>query len=78
MKTFLLVICLIFICSWPGHTNGIQDVARPENLRREMIGQMNVRKLLGVGATVDYDEGGPNFSHTPGKGNPPTEAKVAN
>lgn len=43
-----------------------------------MIGQMNVRKLLGVDATVDYDEGGPNFSHTPGKGNPPIEAKVAN
>uniref|UniRef100_M1AVY7 Uncharacterized protein n=1 Tax=Solanum tuberosum TaxID=4113 RepID=M1AVY7_SOLTU len=61
-----------------GRTNGIQDVALPQGLQREVIGQMNVRKLLAVDATVDYDEGGPNFSHTPGKGNPPIGAKVAN
>ncbi|WMV44088.1 hypothetical protein MTR67_037473 [Solanum verrucosum] len=78
MKTLLFVICLIFICSWPGRTNGIQDVALPQVLQREVIGQMNVRKLLAMNATVDYDEGGPNFSHTPGKGNPPIGAKVAN
>ncbi|KAH0707256.1 hypothetical protein KY290_011847 [Solanum tuberosum] len=78
MKTLLFVICLIFICSWPGCTNGIQDVALPQGLQREVIGQMNMRKLLAVDATVDYDEGGPNFSHTPGKGNPPIGAKVAN
>ncbi|KAG5593450.1 hypothetical protein H5410_043964 [Solanum commersonii] len=77
MKTFLFVICLIFICSWPGHTNGIQDVARPEDLQREVIDQMNVRKLLPMDATVDYDEAGPNFNHTPGGGYPPIRIKNA-
>ncbi|WMV38383.1 hypothetical protein MTR67_031768 [Solanum verrucosum] len=39
---------------------------------------MNVRKLLAVDVMVDYDEGGPDFSHTPDKGNPPRGAKVSN
>ncbi|KAG5593449.1 hypothetical protein H5410_043963 [Solanum commersonii] len=83
MKTLLFVICLIFICSWPGCTNGIQDVALPQGLQREVTFSSDwpnecAQAFLAVDAMVDYDEGGPNFSHTPGKGSPPIGAKVAN
>ncbi|CAN4127177.1 unnamed protein product [Withania somnifera] len=76
MKTLLFVICLIFICSWPGCSNGIQDMAiRPHSLQRGVISQMNMRKVLAVDVTVDYNgEGGANTAHTPGKGNPPKAA----
>ncbi|KAM3321529.1 hypothetical protein P3S67_002680 [Capsicum chacoense] len=78
-STLLFVICLLFICSWPGCSNGIQDMVRPHSLKREVINQMNMRKLLAVDVMVDYNGGGgPNTAHTPGKGNPPKGINNAN
>uniref|UniRef100_A0A3Q7HWZ8 Uncharacterized protein n=1 Tax=Solanum lycopersicum TaxID=4081 RepID=A0A3Q7HWZ8_SOLLC len=79
MKTLLFVICLIFICSWPGCSYGIQDVAKVHSLQREVINQMNMRKVLEVDVVVDYNGGGgANTAHTPGKGYPPKGANNAN
>ncbi|KAK9275938.1 hypothetical protein L1049_023212 [Liquidambar formosana] len=66
IKSFVIIVLLLFINSSGGAKGSKYDVNLANPLR-EVITHMNMRKILVVDMTLDYEKPGPNPKHDKGK-----------
>ncbi|KAK9266530.1 hypothetical protein L1049_021874 [Liquidambar formosana] len=63
-KAFILILLLLFNCSFSGKADGFNDDVEVLDPSGEVIFQMKGRKLVGVDVTLDYRTGA-NPAHDP-------------
>ncbi|KAA8526116.1 hypothetical protein F0562_007784 [Nyssa sinensis] len=71
VKTFILIILLLFSCPSSGRPNGTKDGVKLTNPHNEVIIQMKERKLIGIHTMMDYSSAIANPVHDP----PPVKGK---
>ncbi|KAK7832529.1 hypothetical protein CFP56_026344 [Quercus suber] len=67
IKIFILILLLVPICSSSGRATSFNDGMEQTYQPGEVIIQMKIRKLIGAGAMLDYQDPVANPTHEPPK-----------